>query len=313
MNRTNLLRKCLILLCFNMHSLVALKFTILPSVGKLNTNSASLEWFTDENTKATVLYSTNRESLEEIAYSASTTKFHKLSLTGLLPNTVYYYKVRIKNEKGNTLYSAVSSFKTHIQIESIKPRFIQLPVVSQFESTQVQLEWKTNTPCQSIIYYGKTKKIFLKKELLIPQDNVKFTLENLEPSHVYYVKINIKNSFDQSLESSTFTFRTRSKDTISKPFVQETLQSYPLKHPPIVSFLSEKDVFLEISLAQPGKVHIIYGIDELKNTSESNALKENHIIPLRNLKSNSVYTYKIKISGKLLPETYQFKTLWRLP
>ncbi|MBI2027814.1 MAG: fibronectin type III domain-containing protein [Deltaproteobacteria bacterium] len=288
----------------------ALDFTTAPTVGTVSTNSVSIEWVTDENSKGALLYGTQSGSLQEMSYSPNHYRFHRISLSGLLPNTTYYFKVRIKNEKGKTFYSRVSSFKTHLQIESLKPRFKQHPQVNSIEASAVWLEWKTNVPCQSTVYYGKTKGLLQKQELLIPKEDVRLLLSDLEPAQLYFFQIHVKNAYDEALDSKLLTFRTKPKDSKFPLSDKMSLQEPVLKYAPVLSSLSESRIVIEIVLNRPHSAHILYGVNELNLHADSPDMKELHRILLKDLKPNTVYTYRIRVSGKNLPETYQFKTLW---
>ena len=64
--------------------------------------TATISWTTDESATSRVDYGTNPGSLSTGATDAALVTQHTVQLTGLLPNTVYYYRVVSADASGNT-------------------------------------------------------------------------------------------------------------------------------------------------------------------------------------------------------------------
>ncbi len=81
------------------------------SVTALNSTSATIIWTTNEDANSVLEYGIN-PSLGQSKTSSVMTISHSIGLTGLVPNTTYYYKVKSTDASGNTGSSPTLSFTT---------------------------------------------------------------------------------------------------------------------------------------------------------------------------------------------------------
>jgi hypothetical protein len=97
----------------------------LPTISGVNASnltdiSATITWTTDQLGNSSVYYGTTTD-LGSTASSSSLAYNHAIDLTGLLPNTLYYYKVSTTNTEGRTATSPSGSdfytFKTAVRLE----------------------------------------------------------------------------------------------------------------------------------------------------------------------------------------------------
>ena len=79
---------------------------------------ADITWDTDENSDSWVIFGTSQYSLTSTAGQADSTRSHRVTVTGLLSNTTYFYKVMSRDATGNSSESAVSSFRTQAAVQS---------------------------------------------------------------------------------------------------------------------------------------------------------------------------------------------------
>lgn len=80
-------------------------------------NTANITWTTNESSLSWVVYGTTTaygQELKTTSYTAS----HSVNLTGLTPNTTYYYQVKSQDSSNNTAASAAGTFTTLGQGES---------------------------------------------------------------------------------------------------------------------------------------------------------------------------------------------------
>ena len=97
------------------------------SVGvSVSNTTANLNWNTDKNSSAVVYYSTSFPSMIEGSPTSSVTiggssilahtdlrTSHSVSITGLNPNTTYYYVVYVKDGSGNESVTWPATFQTN--------------------------------------------------------------------------------------------------------------------------------------------------------------------------------------------------------
>lgn len=83
-----------------------------PEVIKITSSSATMFWITDEPADSGVLYGTTDNMLIS-GFNKTYTTFHTLVLSGLAPDTNYYYKVSSTDKKGNgPTQSNIYTFQT---------------------------------------------------------------------------------------------------------------------------------------------------------------------------------------------------------
>ena len=81
------------------------------SITNITKNSATISWYTNENANATLWYSTSflYDLSSAQVSSLNTTNyntFHSFNLTGLNPNTTYFYMLRSVDPSNNTTTSS---------------------------------------------------------------------------------------------------------------------------------------------------------------------------------------------------------------
>ncbi|RLJ06792.1 MAG: hypothetical protein DRP16_04630 [Candidatus Aenigmatarchaeota archaeon] len=79
-------------------------------------DSATITWETDEQSDSMVKYGTEPGNYTEIVYNASPVLHHCIVLSGLSPNTTYYYVVNSTDGSNNSAQSSEYSFKTFAEI-----------------------------------------------------------------------------------------------------------------------------------------------------------------------------------------------------
>ncbi len=95
---------------------ITLKIDITPplitniTVG--HTNSTVITWITTEKADSLVKYGTSSGNYTLRKYNSSYVKYHRIVLSGLLPNTTYYFVVNSTDEAGNSNQSSEGSFFT---------------------------------------------------------------------------------------------------------------------------------------------------------------------------------------------------------
>ena len=99
----------------------------------ITTDSAAISWDTDEPADSLVQYGTGSGSYLLTAFSATAVTSHSVTLTGLSPETTYYYIVKSTDQNGNSVESSEYSFTTGAAAKAIiraevviKPKVLNL-------------------------------------------------------------------------------------------------------------------------------------------------------------------------------------------
>lgn len=86
-----------------------------PGVDNVATTSVVVFWNTNVPSGAVVRYGTDEDKLTQTATAPSGQTDHKLSLTNLQPDTIYFFQVtptQGKSDTASTMKSGVGTFKT---------------------------------------------------------------------------------------------------------------------------------------------------------------------------------------------------------
>ncbi|MEA2051915.1 MAG: fibronectin type III domain-containing protein [Euryarchaeota archaeon] len=81
------------------------------SIINLVNNSAKITWKTDEFADSVLKYGVNSMAYTELSIDLLFVKDHEITLTGLSPDTTYYFVVDSTDQSGNTAESSEYRFK----------------------------------------------------------------------------------------------------------------------------------------------------------------------------------------------------------
>jgi len=81
------------------------------SVINLVNNSAKITWITDEFADSVLKYCMNSTEYTELNIDVLFVKDHEITLTGLSPDTTYYFVVNSTDQSDNSAESSEYSFK----------------------------------------------------------------------------------------------------------------------------------------------------------------------------------------------------------
>ena len=231
------------------------------------------------------------------------TEFEELEIS-LKPDTKYFWKVIVEDEKGaiseSEIYSFTTVFKPSVPINTgIEDGMKNLPL-------NVLISWKSEDKDSEIIYYDL---YFGKKDNLglIAEDfkDTNYSLKNLEPGTTYYWKVIAKDETGLKSESPIWSFST--SHLPSKPKIISPKNSQK-------GFSFEK-ITLEWKSNDLDNDVIYYDL-YLGNSSDFLAMILNESTDtkyeLQNLKPCTTYYWKViaydKKSGEISSDTYSFKT-----
>jgi PGF-pre-PGF domain-containing protein len=125
----------------------------------------------------------------------------------LLPNTIYYWRVRARTLSETSDWSQVWSFRTAgLEIAGVR--------ITELTSTSATISWKTNRPTSGTVYYGTSKEFVLtpavSPSLSATEHSVK--LIGLLPDTTYYFKIEVVSGLERSTDDNNgnyYCFRTQ--------------------------------------------------------------------------------------------------------
>lgn len=199
-------------------------------------NSGVVGWNTDEAGNSAVFYSADPAILidtSQIAGSADSVVVdesvnqHRVTLTNLVADTLYTYRVRTIDASGNVALSSPFDFRTRAVEDTTKPRIVRAPIVPRRTDNEVIIAWQTNEPTTGEVQFDTTNAIFENSDAgeifstSTPAKKHEVLLTNLEPSTVYYYKVSVTDVSDNgpTTNEGQLTFATKALADTQAPVV----------------------------------------------------------------------------------------------
>jgi len=184
------------------------------TVSNRTETSIKITWVTNENSDSKVYYDTVTplvvSTSTPVASSTDLVLNHEITLSGLTPNTTYYFIVSSTDKKGNNQISAQGAFSTDIT----------LPVISEVQVTNIaqtsaKITWVTNENADSKVWYGIVTPLVVTSTTPVASSanlvlNHEINLSGLTANTVYYFKagsIDAANNSTTSAENSFITLQ----------------------------------------------------------------------------------------------------------
>lgn len=182
-----------------------------PSV--LTSTSAAISWTTDVPSTSQVEYGTQSGSYPSSSGDTILTTTHSVQLSGLTPNTSYYYR-EMSTANGFTTTSAESKFTTLADSTTTAPppaTSIDITNVAAtlINKTKVSISWTTNVPADSQVLYGTVPNSYSSSTSVstTPVTSHSVTLTGLRRNTTYYFLVKSSAAGVQNSASGTFTTR----------------------------------------------------------------------------------------------------------
>lgn len=180
-----------------------------PQLIGLTDTWATLEWVTDELSTSVVEY--GAEELERRREAPELTRQHRLTVTNLLPDTGYRYRVSSTDGSQNgPVFSDELQFRTQAAPDLAAPQIVNGPrLVSRTNRTAI-LAWETDELADSFVRYGLRQEA-LEQSTELAEDVLghRLVLTNLAPGTTYFYKVgSIDRNNNGPTESGVFQFTT---------------------------------------------------------------------------------------------------------
>jgi hypothetical protein len=177
------------------------------AAGSITTSGATVTWTTDQTSTSSIDYGTTTTYGKSTAANANPVTAHSQVLTGLLPSTLYHYRVHSTNVTGSEAISGDFTFTTLAQTP------VAAPVISNVTATSITssgatIKWATDQASTSQIQYGTTTSYghtTLNNTLVKSHSQ---GLSSLSSGTLYHYRVLSKNSSGVQAISGDFTFTT---------------------------------------------------------------------------------------------------------
>ena len=164
------------------------------------TSTATISWKTNESTTSKLKYGTDSDmsSYDSTLSNGSLSLNHEMNLTGLTPNTKYYYVITVKDSDGNTKESSILNFRTDKvsttpEQDVVAPQIMYV-TIANLKATSTRLVWITNESSDSKVWISTNSSVDTSGTPTVSSSASVYyhdvTFDNLATSTKYYYTIN---------------------------------------------------------------------------------------------------------------------------
>jgi len=275
-----------------------------PTVSRITHNSAVVEWTTNEPSTGSVVYGLTSTPDQTLPDSTLATT-HRVTLTGLTPETLYYLNVTATDAANNgPTSSPVVTFRTIAVPDTIAPLIIEGPMAINITDTSATIVWKTDEPATSCVSWNNgTAYGVYTDDTLTTNHSVQVT--GLTASTLYNYAVSSKDAAGNGPTlSATKTFRTLQTPDTKPPVFTES---------PMVINITHQSAVIRWKSDEPSDSLIEFGTTPSFGSSEGRAeLVTNHNIPLTGLAAGTPYYFRVSskdaAGNGTVSATYTFTT-----
>jgi phosphodiesterase/alkaline phosphatase D-like protein len=248
-----------------------------PSVTTIEPRKAIIEWVTDKKASSTAVYGVTTSYGQENG-SITQAINHKITISGLEPETTYHYKVSSSDLSGANVDSADKTLTTPADdgINTIN--------VSDVGYDKAVITWKTGNATVSRLEYGTTATYGSFKATSSSTASADHTVQltGLTSGTEYHFRINAENDNGTTLRSTDQTFTTIAEPKFLK--VETTALA-----------VNETQLFWQTNTPTTGvvKYHALTGPNQEEQVGASTDLQAAHTLKLKNLIGDTTYSYVI--------------------
>jgi glucose/arabinose dehydrogenase/phosphodiesterase/alkaline phosphatase D-like protein len=174
--------------------------------------TATIVWQTDEPAKRQVEYGLTTNYGNWTPYETNLLTNHSVTLSQLLPETTYHFRVWNWDAADNSAVSADFTFTT-ITNDTIPPVISNVRLDSVSANSALVL-WSTNEPASSFVDFGLTANYgFLQADSQLVTAH-RIWLTGLADSTLYHFRVRSRDYFDNESVSGDSAFTTQPSDTL---------------------------------------------------------------------------------------------------
>jgi len=179
------------------------------AVTNISDSAATIQWSTNELSDSRVEYGLT------IAYGSMTPldtnmiSQHSLDLSGLVPGTLYHYRVWSADGAGNMAYSSDETFETTVSGDVTPPQIFSIEV-SALSDTAATISWSTDELADSKVEYGLAPGSYdwsVEDTLLTLSHSL--NLIGLTPDTQYHYRVQSQDAYGNASVSPDSAFMTK--------------------------------------------------------------------------------------------------------
>ncbi|MFH0854631.1 MAG: fibronectin type III domain-containing protein [bacterium] len=276
--------------------------TTAPTISNVATSSVSttqavVTWNTNELATSTVGYSTTSGlfsteiTVNSMVDNSSGVGAHTIGLTGLTPNTRYYFQVASTDPSGN-MTTDNNGGDGYTFVTAPGANFTSHPQASNIDNISATIEWTTDINSDSYVVYSLSSNMSNSTQVgsatFATDHSVNLTGLSVATKYYYFVKsTDAEENLATDNNGGEYYSFTTTYDTTA----------------PIITFATSTDItsitsssaLIKWTTDEPATSTVAYGLTANSYTwsTNSNTLNYSHIIPLSGLTDSSTYYFKL--------------------
>jgi len=269
------------------------------ATSSITTNSVTITWDTDELSNSTVGYSTtpgdftNEVGVATMVNNSNGVGQHSVTLTGLTPNTTYYFQVKSTDPSGN-IATSIPDANGYTFTTLPGPAVVQgSVVVEEVTNNTAKITWQTDKNSNSYVAFATSTSILESSPEIQGTDdsttNHSVTLTGLTEGTKYYFYVkstdsNNNTAYDKNVVDGVIEYYTFTTGQDTTPPVISDVSSSVSTSTAVITWKTNE---LANSRVEYGKT-TNYG-----SLATSSTLTIDHVINLSNLDPSTTYHYRV--------------------
>ncbi|MCG3110724.1 MAG: fibronectin type III domain-containing protein [Candidatus Manganitrophus sp. SB1] len=251
----------------------------------ITTTAATISWTTNESSDTQIQYGTTTSYGSSTTLDTTLTTNHSQQVTGLLPATLYHYRVRGRDGAGNLATSGDRTFTTAAPPDTTAPTLSNI-AASNIASTSTVITWSTNETATSQVEYGTTTSYGASSALgATPVTSHSRTLSSLSPATTYNYRVISQDGAGNISVSGNRTFTTSATPDTTAPVLSGIAVGNVASTSVVISWSTHEAATSQVEYGPT----TAYGSLSTLNTT----LLAAHSASLTNLQPATTYNYRV--------------------
>jgi outer membrane protein assembly factor BamB len=263
-----------------------------PPFATTTATTATITWSTDPQASGRVDYGLAQDKLDNaVPISGPDVSQHEVTLSGLTPNTTYYFRVT-SSKQGYSSFTADGVFRTNALPSLV---IVAGPNAKLVAPTTVLVTWSTNAPSNGIVGYGPNGQFTGQKGDYGTPPGVdhSVTLDGLDQNTLYQYQVTARAAGYNDAVSDVLTFKVPArylppKDLVASPEVTTATITWKTD--------------------APATVKVEYGLDPgslTKTVAGPSDPSTDHSVRLTDLTPSTLYYFRVTNQAKGYTDTTQ--------
>ncbi len=262
----------------------------LPTVTSISestlVNTTTITWVTNKQADSQIIYGTSTNFGSTTTLDSVLTVQHSVTITDLLPNTLYYYKIRSTDANGLLGQSAGDRTFTTLAGNDVTAPVISDIATSSIFLTGATVTWNTDEVANYLVDYGTSGSYgYLAGN---PSDfsgtSHSVDLANLTGNTVYYFRVRSQDATGNTATSSQLSFTT--VPDISDPIITNVTTAVVNQDSAVITWNTNELATSEIDYStDTTSLSFVYTTSTLDTT---------HSVTITGLTKDTTYYYLVK-------------------